>query len=80
MKAESQEEALTKAEKIAEDFCESMEGYSYTGYAEVFHLFDEALSEGVEVYSTLRASSLEAEDYIRRFLRTGDEKGFAKNF
>jgi hypothetical protein len=78
--AQSHDEALKKGEKIAEEFCESMPEYKYTGYAETFQLFEESPEEGVEVYSTIRESSLEPKEYIEHYLRTGTEKGFISSF
>ncbi len=80
VKASSYEEALDKAEKEAEEYAEALEDFMYTGYAEAFHLFDEKLKDGTEVYSTMRESELESTDYIKRFLRTGKELGFKDKY
>lgn len=80
VRASSDEEALQKGEKIANEVCASIEGYTYTGFAETYHLFDDKIEDGVEVYSTMRRSTLSPERYIKTYLRTGEEVGFASPF
>ncbi len=46
-----------------------------------FHIFDEngdALGEGVEVFSLIRKSDLDVDDYLDRFHDTGDESSQAQ--
>jgi lauroyl/myristoyl acyltransferase len=77
-RARDGKEAIDKAEEETKQVCEALEGYSYTGYAEAFHLFDEEFNDGVELYASLRKSKLSSADYVKKFVRTGEEIGFEK--
>lgn len=74
IRATSKDEALSKAKTEAEEYANNAE-VEYVGFSDVFQLFDESLKDGVEVFSTLRRGSLKAEDYVKRFIVTGDEVG-----
>lgn len=67
--------AVSRAEQISRDDYEN-ETTTYTGYATAFHIFDEngdTLGEGVEVFSLIRKSELDVNEYLDRFHDTGDE-------
>jgi hypothetical protein len=67
------EEALERAEAEALRYGEQVGG-TYTGYASVFEIAEEQLADGSEVFSLMRDSDLEADDYIDHFFATGDER------
>jgi hypothetical protein len=67
------EEALERAEAEALRYAEQVGG-TYTGYASVFEIAEEQLGDGSEVFSLMRDSDLEADDYIDHFFATGDER------
>ena len=67
------DEALERAEVEAVAYGEAV-GCVYTGYVSVFELVEETLGDGSEVFSLMRDSDLNAEEYIDRFYTTGDER------
>ncbi len=72
--------AISRAEHISRENYES-DTTVYTDYAMAFHIFDEngdALGEGVEVFSLIRKSDLDVDDYLDRFHDTGDESSQAQ--
>lgn len=73
LRAADFEEALERAEAEALRYAEEAGG-TYTGYASVFEIADEQLADGSEVFSLMRDSDLEADDYIDHFFATGDER------
>lgn len=78
-RAKTADEAMDKAEIEAREICEALDGYEFTGYIETFHLFDEEFKDGVELYSTLRKSKLSKKQYIKKYIRTGNEVGFEED-
>ena len=75
VEAESNEEAMEKAEREAESY--ASEDVNYLGYAIGFHMFGPP-GEGVEVFSLTRASRMEPERYLDRFFDTGRERSLAR--
>ncbi len=65
--------ALLKAEAEARDYALSTNSI-FTGYIDVYQIADLKFSDGIEIYSLLRQSSLNAEEYISRFFDTGLER------
>lgn len=74
VRAESFDEALSRAEVMAEEYAKDVEGCSYTGFVNVFHLFDENVGDGAEIYSLMRTSDLSTDEYLDRFYDTGTER------
>jgi len=75
VRADDADSAISRAERISRENYES-DSTVYTDYAMAFHIFDEsgdALGEGVEVFSLIRKSDLDVDDYLDRFHDTGDE-------
>ncbi|MFL6106428.1 MAG: DUF4288 domain-containing protein [Marmoricola sp.] len=72
--AGSTTEAIERAEAEAEEYAAGIEGgeIEYVGLAQCFHLFDEP-ADGAEIFSLMRDSGLEPEDYLDAFFDTGDE-------
>ena len=75
VRADSFDEAIAKAERYSKDYED--ETKVYTGYAMAFHILDEdgsSLGEGVEVFSLMRDSDLDPDEYLDRFHDTGRER------
>lgn len=72
--ADSAEEAIERAEAEAEEYAASIDQaeVEYIGLAQCFHLFDEP-GDGAEVFSLMRDSDLDPDDYLDAFFDTGDE-------
>lgn len=71
LKAESGDEAIERAEKEANEYAQNLEGCSYLGYVNVFHIYDETIGDRTEVYSLMRSSKLSDEQYLDSFYDTG---------
>lgn len=72
-KAGSFDEAIERAENEAAEYVADGEGI-YVGLAQSFHLaVGESVSDGAEVFSLMRDSRLERDEYIDRFFSTGAE-------
>jgi hypothetical protein len=68
------DDALAKAEAEAAEYCITCGDTVYLGFVSVFHLFDETIGHGTEVYSLMRESELSAEDYLDHFYDDGKER------
>lgn len=64
--------AIAKAEDEAADYVDGM-NMEYIGLAQAFMLFDEP-RDGAEVFSLMRDSDLEPDEYLDSFFSTGDER------
>jgi hypothetical protein len=71
-RAVSFDEAIRRAEAEAQEYARDVGGV-YVGLAQAFHLFENAVGDGAEVFSLIRDSELEPDDYLTRFFDTGDE-------
>ncbi|HKX29804.1 MAG TPA: DUF4288 domain-containing protein [Blastocatellia bacterium] len=67
LKAQSFDEAIQRAEKEAADYCRELEGCIYTDYVDVFHLFEAKIGDGTEIYSIMRRSDLQPEEYLDQY-------------
>ena len=74
IRAASFEEAIRKAVEEAEEYAGDAEGCSYTGFVDVFHMYDERVDERTEVYSLMRRSELDVTRYLNHFYDTGSER------
>lgn len=75
VRAQDAEAAIAVAEEKSRSSYENS-STRYIGYAMGFNIFDEhgdSLGEGVEVFSLIRKSELDAEAYIDRYHDTGNE-------
>jgi hypothetical protein len=71
-RAKSLAEAIELAEQEAAEYAE--EGAcDYLNLAQAYHLADEAIQSGAEVFSLLRDSDLEPKNYLDTFFDTGAE-------
>jgi hypothetical protein len=71
-RATSFEEAVEKATGEALQYLEDDTAEEFTGLVQAYHLFKDP-ADGSEVFSLIRHSPLESEDYIRQFFATGAE-------
>jgi hypothetical protein len=72
-RAESFDDAIAQAEAEAHAYVETIESTDeFTGLAQAFHLFDDP-GHGMEVFSLIRRSRLDTDEYLARFFDTGDE-------
>lgn len=74
--ANNHDEAIDKAEEYANGYVLSLGDMEFSGYSETFKLVDDDIGNIVEfseVYSCMRYSNLSPEQYVKRFLKTGDE-------
>ncbi len=69
--ATSLEEAIALAEAEALEYAD--EDDDYLDLAQAFKLFDDP-SSGAEVFSLMRSSRLEPDEYLDTFFDTGDER------
>lgn len=72
--AETFDDAIAAAEAEAADYAELLDG-EYVGLAQAFHLAveDRAVGNGDEVFSLMRESTMDPEEYITRYFATGTE-------
>lgn len=71
--AGSFEEAIAKAEREANRYASKGSGFVYLDIAQAYRMVDRP-KEGAEVYSLLRESYLQADEYIDRYFMTGSER------
>jgi hypothetical protein len=71
LRAESGGEALDKGTLDAKEYCESL-GYTLH-YIEEFPILDDAIEEYTEVYSTMRITADMPQEYVKKYMKTGDE-------
>ncbi|MGH9945143.1 MAG: DUF4288 domain-containing protein [Pyrinomonadaceae bacterium] len=74
LKADNFEQAIQLAEEDANQYASDLDGCEYCGYLDVFHLYDDEVGHGTEVYSLIRSSSLGINDYVNTFYDTGTER------
>ena len=70
--APSFEAAVAMAEEEAEEYTAFFERQTYVGLAQAFWMFDTP-RHGAEVFSLMRDSALEPEEYLSTFFTTGAE-------
>lgn len=71
-KAFSFDDAIEIAENEARKY-ESLTGAKYAGYSMTFHMYTDP-AEGKEVFSIIRDSDLETDEYLDQFYDTGNER------
>lgn len=69
--AENLDHAIELAEQEAEVYAE--QNMEFLGYSLAYALYDEVPVSGIEIFSLLRDSDLEPEDYLDAFFDTGKE-------
>jgi len=71
-KANSWNEAFEKAKEEAKKYEE--EDCIFIKALEAFHLFDQKVGNGTEVWSVMRSSHFDAETYMKTFCMSGHER------
>jgi hypothetical protein len=71
--ATSEDDAMRDAEADAVEYAAGFEGCTYTGYVDLFHLFETHVGHRGEVFSLMRSSNLDTQEYLDRFFDTGTE-------
>ncbi|MGW0434026.1 hypothetical protein ACWDV4_15975 [Micromonospora sp. NPDC003197] len=66
-------QAMTLAEEESREYAAMLDGCEYIGLAQSYRMFDEPV-HGAEIFSLLRDSSLDPDDYLTAFFDTGDER------
>lgn len=69
--ADTEEAASRRAEELAKEYEDS--NTEYTGFIQLFHIFDESIGDGTEVFSLIRESQLSTDEYLDSFYDTGGE-------
>jgi hypothetical protein len=69
--ADSLDHAIELAEQEAAEYTD--DGDEYLGLSQAYALFEPVAGHGVEVFSLLRESDLEPDEYIHAFFSTGTE-------
>ena len=74
LKAERADAAIARAEKEAQTYAADLSGCEFIEFVDVFHLFDETIGDGTEIYSLMRLSNLDKDKYLDTFYNTGSER------
>ncbi|MEP6787764.1 MAG: DUF4288 domain-containing protein [Acidobacteriota bacterium] len=67
IKAKGWDSAIKKAEKDAKRYCKGLVACEFTGFIDVFQLFDEKLNDKTEIFSSMRTNDLDSFEYLNRF-------------
>ena len=73
-RANSIDESISKAKTEVARYCLKNKGMEYTGLCQAYCMYDSIEKEGVEVFSLIRESDLDTEDYLDAFFDNGDER------
>jgi hypothetical protein len=71
--ASSPEEAIKLAEEEVAQYCEDLESVESAGYLDTFHIFGSEIGSGTEIFSLIRTTDMDRDEYIDRFLDSGLE-------
>jgi len=71
IKADNDDEAISQAEKEAKEYAD--DGTKYLEFVDVFNLYHYILTPGSELYSSMRSSDCEPDDYLSKYYDTGYE-------
>lgn len=74
LRAHDSDHALRRAEDEARAYAASLEGVEQLGFLDVYHLFEDSIGDGTEVFSLMRESELGPRAYISEFFDTGSER------
>jgi hypothetical protein len=64
LRADSFDQAVQRAENEAEEYCRDLDGCKYVGHVNVFHMYDEKLGDGTEIFSSMQKSDLKPKEYL----------------
>lgn len=73
VRADSHSKAIELAELDAQEYAQTL-GMEFQGYSDTFHIFDEMIENGTEIFSLMRKISLDRDAYIDRYLDSGSER------
>jgi len=73
IRASSDDEAIALAEKDAQEYAKDTD-CEYINFATSFHLFDDKVISFSEIYSEMRESALEPNEYLDNYYDTGSER------
>ena len=65
VRATNADAAIERAEEEAREYTRDLAGCNYVGYINVFEMDDEKLTDGSEIFSSMQASDLRPEEYLR---------------
>jgi hypothetical protein len=68
------DDAIAKGEAEAQEYCDGIRDVVYTGYINVYRLFEDTVGHGTEVFSLMRESDLPDGDYLNHFYDDGKER------
>lgn len=64
IRAANFEDAQKKAIREAREYIKSLERLEFVAIIDIFHIFDERLEDGSEIYSQITESQLKPEEYL----------------
>ena len=67
IRATSFDDALRQAEAEAREYAAGTDGVRYLEHVDVFHLFDDEIVSGTELYSLFRNGGPEPDDFVAQF-------------
>jgi hypothetical protein len=73
LRASSLDNAIELAEQEACAYESKDDRCSYTGFVNVYKMYDEELKEGAEVYSIMRKSKLSDDEFLDKYYDDGSE-------
>lgn len=73
IRANNFEEAIEKAEQEAVLYAYLLDEVEYLEYSNAFNIFEAEINDGSEIYSIIRESNLDRDEYLDKFYDTGDE-------
>lgn len=74
VKASSFDEAIERGEREAVDYVSTLGDVEYLGDAEAFHIAEQKVGDLTEVFSLMRESELDPNEYVATFFQTGRER------
>ena len=74
VKADDEDSAMNLAEKEAEEYASGLKDTEYTGYIMLFHIFGDDIGHLSEIFSEMRESRKNTEEYLDHFYDTGKER------
>jgi hypothetical protein len=70
IRAASFDDAIAQAEEEARQYAAGLDGVRYLEHVDVYHLFDDDVGSGTEVYSVLRDGTPDPDSFVQKL--TGD--------
>ena len=74
IESETNEWAIVKAENEASKYAASEQDCEYINYIDCFELSSDSIGDKSEIYSLMRSSNLELDEYISKYYQDGTEK------